>query len=75
MFCLMTCLNVDDDIKNKSECLKGSSRILSFIKPDIEFYLYDFEYLTLNYSPFISLLKIKKISDTAVSYSRAAIIP
>ena len=39
MFCLMTCLNVDDDIKNKSECLKGSSRILSFIKPDIEFYL------------------------------------
>ena len=39
MFCLMSCLNVDDDIKNKSECLKGSCRILSFIKPDIEFYL------------------------------------
>ena len=39
MFCLMSCLNVDDDIKNKSECLKGSCRILNFIKPDIEFYL------------------------------------
>ena len=39
MFCLMSCLNVDDDIKNKSECLKGSCRILNFIKPDIEFYI------------------------------------
>ena len=39
MFCLMSCLNVDIDIKNKSECLKGSCRILNFIKPDIEFYL------------------------------------
>ena len=39
MFCLMGCLNVDDNIKNKSECLKGSSRILNFIKPDIDFYL------------------------------------
>ena len=39
MFCLMSCLNVDDDIKNKSGCLKGSCRILNFIKPDIEFYL------------------------------------
>ena len=38
MFCLMGCLNVDDNIKNKSECLKGSSRILNFIKPDIDFY-------------------------------------
>ena len=39
MFCLMSCLNVDDDIKYKTECLKGSCRILNFIKPDIEFYL------------------------------------
>ena len=39
MFCLMGCLNVDDNIKMKSECLKGSSRILNFIKPDIDFYL------------------------------------
>ena len=38
MFCLMGCLNVDDNIKNKCECLKGSSRILNFIKPDIDFY-------------------------------------
>ena len=39
MFCLMGCLNVDDNIKNKCQCLKGSSRILNFIKPDIDFYL------------------------------------
>jgi hypothetical protein len=39
MFCLMGCINVDDNIKMKSECLKGSSRILNFIKPDIDFYL------------------------------------
>ena len=38
MFCLMGCINVDDNIKNKCECLKGSSRILNFIKPDIDFY-------------------------------------
>ena len=38
MFCLMGCINIDDNIKNK-ECLKGSSRILNFIKPDINFYL------------------------------------
>ena len=39
MFCLMGCINVDNNIKNKCECLKGSSRILNFIKPDIDFYL------------------------------------
>ena len=39
MFCLMSCLNVEDNIKIKSECLKGSCRILNFIKPDIELYL------------------------------------
>ena len=39
MFCLMGCINVDDNIKNKCECLKGSCRILNFIKPDIDFYL------------------------------------
>ena len=39
MFCLMGCLNVDDNIKTKCECLKGSSRILNFIKPDIDFYI------------------------------------
>ena len=38
MFCLMGCLNVDNNIKNKCEYLKGSSRILNFIKPDIDFY-------------------------------------
>ena len=38
MFCLMGCINVDNNIKNKCECLKGSSRILNFIKPDIDFY-------------------------------------
>jgi hypothetical protein len=39
MFCLMGCINVDANIKTKSDCLKGSSRILNFIKPDIDFYL------------------------------------
>ena len=39
MFCLMGCINVDDNIKNKCESLKGSCRILNFIKPDIDFYL------------------------------------
>ena len=39
MFCIMGCLNVDLDIKQKCEYLKGSSRILNFIKPDIEFYI------------------------------------
>ena len=39
MFCIMGCLNVDNDIKTKCEDLKGSSRILNFIKPDIEFYI------------------------------------
>ena len=39
MFCIMGCLNVDNEIKLKCEDLKGSSRILNFIKPDIEFYL------------------------------------
>ena len=39
MFCIMGCLNVDLDIKKKCEYLKGSSRILNFIKPDIEFYI------------------------------------
>ena len=39
MFCLMGCINVDDNIKSKCECLKGSCRILNFIKPDIDFYL------------------------------------
>ena len=39
MFCIMGCLNVDEDIKIKCEDLKGSSRILNFIKPDIEFYV------------------------------------
>ena len=39
MFCLMGCINVDDKIKTKCECLKGSSRILNFIKPDIDFYI------------------------------------
>jgi len=39
MFCIMGCLNVDNEIKTKCEDLKGSSRILNFIKPDIEFYI------------------------------------
>ena len=39
MFCIMGCLNVDNEIKTKCEYLKGSSRILNFIKPDIEFYI------------------------------------
>ena len=39
MFCLMGCINVEDNIKNKCESLKGSCRILNFIKPDIDFYL------------------------------------
>ena len=39
MFCIMGCLNVDDDIKKKCEYLKGSSRLLNFIKPDIDFYM------------------------------------
>ena len=39
MFCIMGCLNVDNEIKAKCEDLKGSSRILNFIKPDIEFYI------------------------------------
>ena len=39
MFCIMGCLNVDSEIKTKCEDLKGSSRILNFIKPDIEFYI------------------------------------
>ncbi len=39
MFCIMGCLNVDNEIKMKCEDLKGSSRILNFIKPDIEFYI------------------------------------
>ena len=39
MFCIMGCINVDENIKLKCEFLKGSSRILNFIKPDIEFYL------------------------------------
>ena len=39
MYCIMGCLNVDDDIKKKCEYLKGSSRLLNFIKPDIDFYM------------------------------------
>ena len=39
MFCIMGCLNSDDNIKMKCEYLKGSSRLLNFIKPDIDFYL------------------------------------
>ena len=35
----MGCINVEDNIKNKCESLKGSCRILNFIKPDIDFYL------------------------------------
>ena len=39
MFCIMGCLNIDDDINKKCEYLKGSSRLLNFIKPDIDFYV------------------------------------
>ena len=39
MFCLMGCILIDDDIKNKECCLKSSSRVLSFIKPDINYYI------------------------------------
>lgn len=39
MFCLMGCVLIDNDIKRKETCLKSSSRVLSFIKPDINFYV------------------------------------
>ena len=39
MFCLMGCILIDNDIKRKEACLKSSSRVLSFIKPDINFYV------------------------------------
>ena len=39
MFCLMSCIEIDKNIKNKEEALKGSSRLLNFIKPDIEYYI------------------------------------
>ena len=39
MFCLMSCIEIDNDVKLKEEYLKGSSRILNFVKPDINYYL------------------------------------
>ena len=39
MFCLMSCIEIDNDVKLKEEYLKGSSRVLNFVKPDINYYL------------------------------------
>jgi hypothetical protein len=39
MFCLMSCIEIDNEVKLKEEYLKGSSRILNFVKPDINYYL------------------------------------
>ena len=39
MFCLMSCIEIDNDIKLKEEYLKGSSRLLNFVKPDVNYYL------------------------------------
>ena len=40
MFCLMSCIEIDNDVKLKEEYLKGSSRVLNFVKPDINYYLF-----------------------------------
>ena len=68
MFCLMGCLNVDDDIKKKCEYLKGSSRLLNFIKPDIDFYMRTTYKLYNNQE--IKPLFLKKNIDSLLKYEQ-----
>ena len=66
MFCIMGCLNVDEDIKKKCEYLKGSSRLLNFIKPDIDFYIRTSYKLFTNQE--IKGIKVKKNIDSLLKY-------
>ena len=68
MFCIMGCLNVDDDIKKKCEYLKGSSRLLNFIKPDIDFYMRTTYKLYNNQE--ITPLVLKKNIDSLLKYEQ-----
>ena len=64
----MGCLNVDDDIKKKCEYLKGSSRLLNFIKPDIDFYMRTTYKLYNNQE--IKPLFLKKNIDSLLKYEQ-----
>ena len=68
MFCIMGCLNVDDDIKKKCEYLKGSSRLLNFIKPDIDFYIRTTFKLYNNQE--IKNINLKKNIDSLLKYEQ-----
>ena len=68
MFCIMGCLNVDEDIKKKCEYLKGSSRLLNFIKPDIDFYIRTSYKLFTNQE--IKGIKVKKNIDSLLKYEQ-----
>ena len=68
MFCIMGCLNVDDDIKKKCEYLKGSSRLLNFIKPDIDFYMRTTYKLYNNKE--IKTLNLKKNIESLLKYEQ-----
>ena len=39
MFCLMGCVLIDNHVKFKESCLKSSSRIFNFIKPELSYYV------------------------------------
>ena len=68
MFCIMGCLNVDDDIKKKCEYLKGSSRLLNFIKPDIDYYIRTTHKLFNNQE--IKNINLKKNIDSLLKYEQ-----
>ena len=57
MFCLMSCIEIDNNIKIKEEYLKGSSRLLNFVKPDVNYYLKQFIKLFNNNSNENNLIK------------------
>ena len=68
MFCIMGCLNVDDEIKKKCEYLKGSSRLLNFIKPDIDYYIRTTFKLLNNQE--IKSINLKKNIDSLLKYEQ-----